>query len=324
MFLGIDGGGTKTAFILVNQDGDVLASHKSSTCYYMSVGMEKAQQVIEQGIEAICQIAKIKPSDIKFTFAGLPAYGESSKDLTQLNALLSNKIASDRYVCDNDMVNGWAAGLGGIDSINIVAGTGSIAYGEFEEASSRAGGWGEIIGDEGSAYWIAVQGLKNFSRMADGRQAQTELYSLIKSQYKLENDLDLIDLIHNKWLGARTQIADVCKIVGQAAEAGDSVAIKIFKLAAVELAEVIDSLRKNLAYPDNKELFVTYSGGVFNSGELILAPLKAELHKRSKNYKLIAPKYSPVLGSAIYAAKCSGMPLTSHALDNLASQLIVN
>ena len=75
-----------------------------------------------------------------------------------------------RYRCGNDAVCGWAGALAGEDGINIVAGTGSIGYGEFEGRAARAGGWGELFSDEGSAHWIAREALSLFSRMSDGRR----------------------------------------------------------------------------------------------------------------------------------------------------------
>ena len=67
------------------------------------------------------------------------------------------------------MICSWAGSLACEDGISVIAGTGSMAYGEYEGRSARAGGWGELIGDEGSAYWIAREGMNLFSRMSDGR-----------------------------------------------------------------------------------------------------------------------------------------------------------
>ena len=78
-------------------------------------------------------------------------------------------LGHDRYSCDNDMVCGWAGSLAGEDGINVISGTGSMTYGERQGVGHRVGGWGELFGDEGSAYWIAAQGLNAFTRMSDGR-----------------------------------------------------------------------------------------------------------------------------------------------------------
>ena len=74
----------------------------------------------------------------------------------------------------------------GEDGINIVAGTGSIGYGERRGKTARAGGWGEVFGDEGSAYWIAVQGLNVFTRMSDGRLPKGSLHAAFTASLRLE------------------------------------------------------------------------------------------------------------------------------------------
>ena len=107
-----------------------------------------------------------------------------------------------RYSCGNDMVCGWAGALAGADGINIVSGTGSIAYGEFAGRNARAGGWGELFSDEGSSYWLAREGLRLFSRMSDGRSPRGSLYEYVRRHFSLASDLDLCAAIYGKAIGA--------------------------------------------------------------------------------------------------------------------------
>ena len=85
-------------------------------------------------------------------------------------------LDASRYRCGNDMICSWAGSLACADGISVIAGTGSMAYGEYAGRAARAGGWGELIGDEGSAYWIAREGMNLFSRMSDGRAPRGPLY----------------------------------------------------------------------------------------------------------------------------------------------------
>ncbi|MGO2076599.1 MAG: N-acetylglucosamine kinase [Pseudoalteromonas sp.] len=168
-YLGVDGGGTKTAFALLDHEHNVVASHESGTCYYVEVGLGGAQSVLESGVKALLEQVNGSVGDITFAFFGLPAYGEDSKLINEINALPSHFMCSDKYHCDNDMVNGWAAAFNGADGINIVSGTGSIAYGVSNNQNARCGGWGELFSDEGSAYWIGRNGLQVLTKMSDGR-----------------------------------------------------------------------------------------------------------------------------------------------------------
>ncbi len=99
-----------------------------------------------------------------------------------LDALPADVLGHDRYSCGNDMVGGWAGSLAGRDGVNVIAGTGSMAYGERGGTAHRVGGWSEVFGDEGSAYWVAVQGLNAFSRMADGRLPRGPLHALVRER----------------------------------------------------------------------------------------------------------------------------------------------
>lgn len=317
IFLGVDGGGTKTAFVLINSDGEILAQHEASTCYYLNVGRENSKAIIVNGIAEVCRRAEIAPDMIDYSFFGLPAYGEVSADVPFLDQVPAVLLRPEKYRCDNDMVCGWAASLGCRDGINIVCGTGSIAYGEHNGKTSRCGGWGELFSDEGSAYWIGCNALNLFSKMSDHRLKMDILYDLIKSKYHIDVDLDINDLVFNKWQGDRTKIASVARVAYEAAVEGDKESYKLFCTAARELAMMVDSVRKDLAYPPDETTLVSFTGGVFNCGDIILDPFMHELANLSGSYLVCQPKYNPSMGAAIYAAKISGNPLNNAVLNKL-------
>ena len=115
-----------------------------------------------------------------------------------------------RYRCGNDMVCSWAGSLACADGISVIAGTGSMAYGEYAGRTARAGGWGELIGDEGSAYWIAREGMNLFSRMSDGRAPRGPLYELVRARFGIAVDLDLCARVYGEGVSARSAFAAVC------------------------------------------------------------------------------------------------------------------
>lgn len=320
IFLGVDGGGTKTAFILINDKAEVLAQYTTTTCYYLAVGKEQAEKIIQQGITEVCNQANISPKDITYSFLGLPTYGEISADIQWLDNIPKSLLKPGTYRCNNDMVCGWSASLGCVDGINIVSGTGSISYGENKGSSARCGGFGELFSDEGSAYWIGQHALNIFSKMADGRLEKDILYDLIKSSYNLTTDLDITDIVFNKWGGERTKIAAVSRLAYEAATQGDIVARKIFFNAAKELALIVDSTRKLLNFAPEEPVLVSYSGGVFNSGKLILEPFLHELSRLSGSYQLVEPKFNPNIGAAIYAAKLHGFNFNDDDIQKLSEK----
>src|SRR5690606_22317786 len=131
-----------------------------------------------------------------FAFIGLPAYGEDSATTATMDAMPSALLNVSSYRCANDTVCSWAGSLACEDGISVFAGTGSVAYGQYAGREARAGGWGELIGDEGSAYWIAREGLNLFSRMSDGRTARGPLYDLVRARFGITLDLDLCARIY--------------------------------------------------------------------------------------------------------------------------------
>jgi len=319
-FLGVDGGGTKTRFILVNGDGKLAAAHEGPTSDHLQVGIDGVRDVLAGGVAALYREAGMDGSPIAYAFFGLPAYGEDSAAQVLLDGLPEPLLGHRRYRCGNDMICAWAGSLGGEDGINIVAGTGSIGYGERKGRSARAGGWGETFGDEGSAYWIAAQGLNIFTRMSDGRLPKGPLHASLRRHLGLEADLDLCAKLADT--SSRRAIAAMAELVARAARDGDIEAIRVFDDAARELAAIIEAVRQALEFEPGERVPISYSGGVFNAGELILSPLRHHIERYSKTYELKTPMLAPSLGAAIYAARVVAQPLSPAAIERLRMESV--
>lgn len=316
-FLGVDGGGTKTEFVLVDASGQVLAQHQEGSAYYLEIGLDSLQAMLTRGVAATLGQAALSASQLTFAFFGLPAYGEDSRLLSRLDTVASPTLEPGRYKCGNDMVCAWAGALACEDGINIVAGTGSIAYGEFGGKQARAGGWGELFSDEGSAYWIAREGLTLFSRMSDGRVAKGPLYELLCAHYDIEFDLDLCAAIYGENSAARSQIAKLATLVAEAARAGDTQARALFTAGVNELVAIVGAARRRLAVPPDVALPVSYSGGMFKLTDLVLEPFNSALRASGQRYECLAPRLPPAAGAALYAAKCYGVPITPTLVDSM-------
>jgi N-acetylglucosamine kinase-like BadF-type ATPase len=323
IFLGIDGGGSKTHFLLINDAGKVLASHAEGPAYHLEIGLDALKDLLARGIEQTFRQANLSPADLTFAFVGLPAYGEDSTLLSVLDAAPSGSLPAGRYRCGNDMVCGWAGALAGLDGISVVAGTGSIAYGEYRGRSARAGGWGELFSDEGSAYWLAREGLRLFSRMSDGRSPRSALYERVRRHFALADDLDLCASIYGKSAAQRSQFAQLARLVAESATAGDPTARLLFAQAASELAELVDAVRDQLRVPSATDLPVSHSGGLFDLRELLLAPFEAALARGARRYRVLAARLSPDAGAALHAAKLCGAPLQAASIETLESQIRV-
>jgi N-acetylglucosamine kinase-like BadF-type ATPase len=213
------------------------------------------------------------------------------------------------------MICGWAGSLACRDGISVVAGTGSIAYGERLGAHARCGGWGEIFSDEGSAHWIACRGLDLFARMSDGRAPRGPLYQLMRERLGILEDLDLCRHVYVALRGDRASIAQMCPLVAEAASLGDGAAKGVLEQAGAELALLVDATRRQLGFAVDEVVDVSHSGGVFGTAAVGQA-FRAALAGRGA-YRLCEPEFPPVIGAALYAARRSGQPFSDAALARL-------
>lgn len=303
LYLGVDAGGTKTCLVLLSGDGSVLARHVAGSGYYLQTGLDGLKATLRGGLDRLLADAGAEPAAIAHAFFGLPAYGEDSRLQPVLDALPGELLGHSRYTCGNDMVCGWAGSLGGADGISITAGTGSIGYGEREGLKARAGGWGELFSDEGSAHWIARRALNLFSRMSDGRLPRGPLHALVRAHFALDDDLDLCARVLGDGAAQRDRIASLSGLASQAAAQGDSAVIALFGQAAEELAAIAESIRLALGYGEDEPVPLSYSGGVFAAGPLVLGPFAAALAARSPGYDLREPLFEPGHGAALYARR---------------------
>ena len=316
VFLGIDGGGTKTSFLLLDGEGRLLARHVSGTSYYLEIGFDALRALLREGVAETLKQAQLAPAHVTSAFAGLPAHGEDSALQGAFDALLEGVLPRARI--GNDMICSWAGSLGGEDGISLVAGTGSMAYGQWGERDARSGGWGEVFGDEGSAYWLAREGLALFSRMADGRAAPGPLLGLVRRHFGLAHDLDVCAAVNSA--AARSRLAQLARLVSAAAAEGDAQAAALLARAGEELALLAAGVARQLDLPAEAAVEVSYTGGVFEAGDAVTGALRAAMAKSLPNAALVAPKFGPELGAAMYAARLAGARLEpdTHAVAALA------
>lgn len=299
-YLGVDGGGTKTAFLIIDQNAEILSYLTTETSHYIQIGMDNFKKVIETGVKKSCDQAGISVDQLDYTFFGIPAYGENAKDTKTLKNKLTEIIPRNKFECGNDVEAGWAGSLACQPGINIVAGTGAIGFAKDQSGEiARASGWGYFCGDEGSAYWLGKEVISLFTKEADSRLEKTPIYQIVKDELELERDFDLIETLYDDLELKRGKIAKLALLLYQAAEAGDQQAVKAYRKAAEEHSLTVKTLIDKLNFKEDEKISVSYSGGVFNAGSHILKPLREFL--QSEKVELIEPLLKPITGAALYA-----------------------
>lgn len=276
-YIGVDGGGTKTDFAVCATDGVAVTILKRGGCSYQTIGVEKAVALISEGVSESLAAVGAKLADCVGCCLGIPCYGESAEHDKVLLMKLTAALAPAPIYLTNDVEVGWAGSLECGEGIHLVAGTGSIAFGRgADKETSRCGGWVEFFGDEGSCYWVGRETMSLFSKEADGRAPRNALYDLVRKELELTEDYHFIEDVLRDLAPNRDKVAHFQVYARQAAEAGDPGAVAIYRAAAYELALMVRALKNRLRFSPGP-ITVSYSGGLFKCGELILSPLRHEM-----------------------------------------------
>ena len=145
IYLGIDGGGTKTGFSVCDETGKKLVSFDKGTIHAKQVPEEEIRRILNESLNEILEKTNCTKENIQHTFAGIPGYGEYKDVMDLSNRVLRDVLESDRFSIGNDSVSGWAGSQAAKPGVNMVLGTGAIAYGmDYEGKEARSSGWGQI------------------------------------------------------------------------------------------------------------------------------------------------------------------------------------
>ncbi len=312
--LGVDGGGTRTVCVLADLEGSVLGEAESGPSNFHAVGVAEAVDAIQQAIKGAMADMPSFPCPVEAICLGL-----AGVDTSQDAALIREQIALlniARRVCVvNDTEIALIGGVGGERGVVVVAGTGSAAFGcNSEGQKARAGGWGWVLGDEGSAFDIGQQGLRAVVRALEGRAETTTLIDALIRWWNLANRHELAaSLRARSW--SRGDVANLAEWVTDAARAGDAVASRIVTHAGEELGLLATMVIEQLHL--RGEFSVVLTGGVFRAGEMISEPLRKKVHTIAPAAHLIPPIHPPVLGAVFMAWRKLGLPLDAERMERV-------
>ena len=297
-YIGIDGGGSKTIFAIAAENGQFLGNVKAGSAFYKQIGEDGVLELLRNGVKEVCSFADGENTQIASICFGMPAWGESPVNDKILEEKILKTFPEWNIHIVNDCEVGWAGSLLAEPGINIVAGTGSIAFGKNEKGeTARCGGWSEWFGDEGSGYWLGVKCVQLFSRQSDGRDERGPLYEIVKDELNLSVDEEIIDLFETEYLHKRDKVASLQKLLLKAANEGDTYAIAAYESAAKELYDIICGVKNKIF--KNTDCIVSYSGGIFNVGDLIKRPLAKFLQENGM--MLTEGKAEPYVGATLLA-----------------------
>lgn len=269
LYLGIDGGGTSTVALLANSaassDGSwtILGRGKSGPSNRQAVGTERALASLDEAIRAAFASASLPRVRVVSACLGL-AGADRPDDQAMIREWAERVRLADRVEITNDAAILLAAGTPAGCGLVLIAGTGSIAFGRGSDGRrERAGGWGHLLGDEGSAYAIAMSALGAVARAADGRGPATRLTERFLAHFGLRQPQELIPVVYRSGR-RREDFAALAPLVVEMAET-DAVAAQIVEAEAQELALAGQAVTDRLGW--SGPIPVALSGGLLLGSE---------------------------------------------------------
>ncbi len=307
-YIGADGGGTRTTAVLMSEKGEIKKVLRGKGLNYHAIGMEKAQMHLKELIDDIT-VGLTDADQIKIG-VGMSALDDlpTEKQLSDFAGSIFSK--EDMFLHSDAYMALMAATLGESGAL-VICGTGSMAvYADETLKQTPAGGWGYLLGDYGSSYQLAVDGIKASIRAFEQTGEATSLTDAMMKRFSLSAPRQLIDYVY----APSTVPSDIAKFaidVLSAANEGDKAALDIVNEHFDILSRIVDSLAKH-DLPETVWLF----GGVFEHNAWVIDLFEKMLSRFKKNVRASLIPYPPAIGSAVYAMKMCGQ-LTENVLETM-------
>jgi glucosamine kinase len=272
--IGIDGGGSKTRAIVADEAGTTIGEAVGPGSAVTPGEEDAAAEIIAAVVRDALEAAGSSDVVPRVICAGVAGAGREAPRQALWEALVARDLAGD-IVVQSDFGIALDDAFGDGPGVLLIAGTGSSAFGRSPAGTTaRCGGWGPVIGDEGSGTWIGRRALSIVSAAADGREAQTALTGAVLTAAEVNEVADLIS-----WAAAasREQIASLAPVVFSVAEAGDLRANAVISLAVEELMLHIRSLGQQLFGDERAAIPVALTGGLMRKGSTLRKRLEHRL-----------------------------------------------
>ena len=289
-YLGIDGGGTKTVFWLVDAQGFLCASVTLGASNPNDIGLQATCSLLKEGIDKVT--AGYDRAAIS-CFAGIAgaATGENAASITAYLGALGFARAE----CQSDLALSLAVCLGDADGIAVIMGTGSLMLGQKDGKILRVGGYGYLFGDAGSGFALGQGAILAALQAEDSSGANTILHELVAAQC---GKVRVLDALADFYRGGKTEIARYAPLIFDAHEQGDAVATAILKNNVQAIANSVRALGARM---EQERVRAVICGGLVAKSDVILPLLQDALSGDGRTYILSVAKAEPIQG-ALYLA----------------------
>ncbi len=306
--VGIDGGGTKTKAVLADRDCNGFKEIQRGGTNYQVKGPNRVAETIISAIDDLLGSRGIDLSQVEMITAGLAGV-ERKKDKNNLLEALTEKkekLEPSRLCLVNDMETALYGAFEGKPGVIMNVGTGAIALGKNADGKfRRADGWGYLLGDEGSGFWIGLEAIKRSLKDRDGRGNSTNLREEIRDYFELPK----IDLVVNSVYGIEksnisNEIAALSPLVMKQAREGDSVARDILKEAREKVTKTSLAVIRSLGFEERSFQFALVGGVVENKGSReFRKKIKDRIEEETAAVQFTEKLHPPEIGAIFIARK---------------------
>lgn len=302
--IGMDGGGTKTAAIIAAPDGSIIAEHVAGPSNFQIIGVDAAAQTIFSLIGDCCRSASCTVRDIACVTLGLTGAGRVGDQKRMADGLKayakSQGVRLKKVIVESDARIALEGAFKGGAGIILIAGTGSIAFGKDAKGEvHRVGGWGRILGDEGSGFFIGRSGLTAVTRAIDGRGSKTLLTKLVAEKFKLTDQTAIITEVYRN----NFDVASIAPLVLKAARKKDEASRLIIEQASADLTTHVRALAAKITSASRSKikakLPVSFIGGLIANDTLLQRMLRAQLAEELPSVVVAEPMSPPAYGAVV-------------------------
>jgi N-acetylglucosamine kinase-like BadF-type ATPase len=298
LILGVDGGGTKTHAVITDETGRTLGEGFGGPTNIDDHTLETASLNLGCAVQRARANAKLEPGPFAAAFLGIAGVvSEADRGLVRELARRLELCTPEHLGVDHDARVALAGGLSGRPGLVLIAGTGSACFGLGASGERHlTGGWGHLLADEGSGYWLGLEALRAAVRGFDGRGQRSTLEQRALAFLGIRTPEEIMHRVYVVGL-SRSELAAFAPTMLEVAASGDPVAHKIVERGAKALAETVEATaaRIKLVAPE-----IVLVGGILRS-EVMLEPLRAHLLARLPEMRLVVAEQSPAQGACLLA-----------------------
>jgi N-acetylglucosamine kinase-like BadF-type ATPase len=312
LVVGLDGGGTKTEAILADPSGTILCQKTGGPSNFQILGVEKAATVILDLVQQCSAEANCQAGDIAVVVAGLTGAGREADRNRMLDAVREEMkrrdLSFERVIIESDARIALEGAFGGAAGIILIGGTGSIAFGKGHDGSIyRVGGWGRILGDEGSGYAIGREGLNAVTRQLDGRIRSTILTTLVGQKFGLTSQEKIIQAVYKE----QFDVASIAPLVIHGASQHDLECERILNKATFELTEHVRALLLKIEAASRgrarQKIPLAFIGGLLANDTLLRKIVHHRITFSLPQISIVEPESSPAQGAILLGMSERGM-----------------